>query len=134
MRRREFMGAAAGTFLIGSAVHGQPRERTYRIVVAHPSEVLANLSETSTNPNYRAAFQELRHLGYVEGKNLIVERRSGDGRTDRYPELAYEIVRLDPDLIFAVSRRLLQFLARETSTIPIVGTTDDPVLAGLAAS
>ena len=79
--RREFT-CTIGAFALGPAIlvartaQGKPRAKTYRIVVAHPSEAVTNMSETGTNPNYRATFEELRRLGYVEGQNLVVERRS----------------------------------------------------------
>ena len=55
------------------------------------------------DPYFRAFFAELRRLGYVEGQNLVVERRSGEGRPARFPELAREVVQLQPDLIFVIS-------------------------------
>jgi putative ABC transport system substrate-binding protein len=83
---------------------------------------------------YRILFRELRSRGYAEGENLVVERRSGEGRTDRYPELAREVASLAPDLIYSNSRRLVQYIRAATSTIPIVAMTSDPVVAGLADS
>ena len=92
------------------------------------------LSETGGLPIFRALFQELRRLGYVEGQNLVVERYSGEGRTEYYAELARNVVRRKPDLIFAVSARLVQHFKAATTTIPVVGYTSDPVSLGLGAS
>jgi putative ABC transport system substrate-binding protein len=83
---------------------------------------------------YRAFFSELRRLGYVEGKNLQVERRSGEGRTGRYPGLAQEVVQLRPDVICASSDQLVFAFKAATTIIPIIGLTDDPVASGLVAS
>ncbi len=55
----------------------------------------------SGEPFYRAFFEELNRLGYVEGQNLGVERYSGEGRTERYGELARDVVNTRPDLILA---------------------------------
>jgi len=83
---------------------------------------------------YRVLFSELRRLGYVEGKNLMVERRSGEGHTGRYPDLAREVVQLRPDVIYANSEQLVWAFKTATTTIPIVGTTGDPIASGLVAS
>jgi hypothetical protein len=55
------------------------------------------MNETGDHPYYPALFKELRRLGYVEGKNLIVARYSGEGREDRYPELCRDVVGTKPD-------------------------------------
>jgi putative tryptophan/tyrosine transport system substrate-binding protein len=101
--------------------------------VVHPSEPVANIGETGPSPIYRALFSELRRLGYVEGQNLSIDRRSAGG-TDSLPEFSRELVALKPDLIIATSRRLVQSLIQATETIPIVASTDDPIAAGLIAS
>jgi putative ABC transport system substrate-binding protein len=77
---------------------------------------------------------ELRRLGYVEGQNLVVERRSGGGRRESYPDVAREVVALRPDVIFATSGRMAEACRAITSTVPIVTITSDPVTLGLAAS
>jgi len=79
--------------------------------------------------------QGLRELGYVEGKNLALEARFTDGRPERYPELAAELVRLKPDVIVVASTGFVQALKRATTTIPIVaGNAGDLVQTGLVAS
>ena len=72
-------------------------------------------------------FEELTRLGYVEGRNLLIERYSGEGRAAHYPELAREIVSRNPDLIIAFSPFLVLDLKAVTSTIPIVGIFASPV-------
>jgi ABC-type uncharacterized transport system substrate-binding protein len=79
------------------------------------------------NPYFKVLFSELRRLGYVEGQNLVVERRSGEGRPGRFPEFAREVVQLQPDSIFLMSFRLAGAFQRATTTIPFVGMTGDPI-------
>ena len=99
----------------------------------HPVRPVGDMTEGGERV-YKVFFSELRRLGYVEGKNLVVERRSGEGRTGRYPDLAREVVQLRPDVIYANSTPLVAAFKAATTTIPIVGTTDDPVASGLVAS
>ncbi|MBI4587995.1 MAG: ABC transporter substrate-binding protein [Candidatus Rokubacteria bacterium] len=76
--------------------------------------------------------QALHDLGWVEGRNLIVDYRSADGKFDRLPELAAELVRLNVDLIVAVATLPALAAKRATQTIPIVFThVSDPVGTGL---
>ncbi len=80
--------------------------------------------------------QGLRELGYVEGRDLLIEFRWGDGRSDRLPELATELVRANVDVIVVNSGEPGIRAARQaTATIPIVmGAVGDPVGAGFAQS
>jgi putative ABC transport system substrate-binding protein len=84
----------------------------------------------------REAFcQGLRELGYVEGKNIIIEWRSGEGKRDRLPALAAELVRLKVDLIVTAGPLVSRAAREATSTIPIVMAQDpDPVTNGFVAS
>jgi len=79
-------------------------------------------------------FKELCRLGYVEGQNLAVERYSGEGRTDRYADLAREVVRTQPDAIFLVSVRTARHFMTATTTIPIIAYVGDPVGYGLVTN
>jgi putative ABC transport system substrate-binding protein len=79
----------------------------------------------------------LRQLGYIEGQNIAIEYRYGEGKRDRYPDLAAELVRLKVDIIVVgEGRRPIQAAKNATKTIPIimVGTGLDPVEAGLVES
>jgi len=73
-------------------------------------------------------------LGYAEGRNLIVQRYSAEGRAEGLAELAREVVRQQPDVISTNTGRMAQHLRAATTTIPIVTTTTDPVALGLAVS
>jgi putative ABC transport system substrate-binding protein len=77
----------------------------------------------------------LRELGYVDGRNVVVERRFADGRIDRLPQLTRELVQLQMDVIVAVSEPAVKVAIDTTATIPIVMIFGgDPVARGWAAS
>ena len=78
--------------------------------------------------------QGLRGLEYVEGKNIAIEYRYAQGKLDRFPQLAAEMVRLKPDVIVVGTTRFALATKRATSTIPIVVIGGDIVGAGLVAS
>jgi len=82
-----------------------------------------------------AFLQGLRELGYVEGKNVAIERRFAEGKTDRLSELAAELVRLKVDILVSAGPTVTRLLKEATSTIPIVMTNEgDPVGSGFVAS
>ena len=76
----------------------------------------------------------MRELGYIEGRNIAIEYRHGEGRFDRLPELAAEMVRLNVDVIFARGLAAAKTAKHATGTIPVVTVASDPVGAGLVAS
>ena len=79
--------------------------------------------------------QGLRELGWVEGRNIVIEYRFAEGRIDRLPELAAELVRLNVDLILAVPTVSTVAARKATGSIPIVMVSvGDPVGLGLVAS
>jgi ABC-type uncharacterized transport system substrate-binding protein len=97
--------------------------------------VLDTMSATLNTANLGAFRQGLRELGYVEGRDFVIEYRSADGRPERFPGLATELVRLKVDLI--VTRGTPAVLAAEkaTESIPIVMTTSaDPTGFGVVSS
>jgi len=84
---------------------------------------------------YDALFEGLRELGYVEGRNLIVERRYAGDRTDKFQEFAAEMVRLNVDIIIVVTTPAALAVKNATTTIPIVHPNAiNPVESGLVAS
>ena len=94
-----------------------------------------------SNPNpdrqrvWNAFLSGMKELGYVEGKNFVFEFRYSEGRSERYPALAQELVRLNVDLIVVWTTPAALAARAATSTIPILFTTaNDPVGAGLADS
>src|SRR3981081_933845 len=126
MRRRDFLtivgGGAIGWPL---AARGQQAAKIWRIgFIAHRYEKF-----------YGPLFEGLRELGYVEGQNLIIERRYAEGRTERFQEFAAEMVRLNVDLIIVVTTPAALAARNATTTIPIVHPAAiDPVGTGLIAS
>lgn len=78
--------------------------------------------------------QGLRELGYVEGKNVRIEYRYNSGVPERLNDLARELARLNPDVIFAVGSEAAQAAHKAAPLTPIVATAADPVGTGLAAN
>ena len=130
MRRREFIGG----LLLGVAVRqaqAQQTTRVYRIAFAEPA---LPISELAQDPYIQIFFEELRHLGYVEKQNLLIELYSGGAWPLQYPQLARDVVRQNPDLIVVMSSALLPAFKAATTSIPIVGFTADPVAYGIIPS
>ena len=97
--------------------------------------VLYNLSTSTASARIEAFRQGLRELGYVEGKNIVIEWRYAEGKLDRLPALAAERVRLKVDVIVTSASGETRAAKEATSTFPIVMTNDsDPVANGFVAS
>jgi putative tryptophan/tyrosine transport system substrate-binding protein len=80
MKRRQFitlLGGAAAMWPV--AARAQQPAKVHRIAIVSPSVPVADMSETGDHPGYVALFKELRRLGNVEGRNLVVERYSAEG-------------------------------------------------------
>ena len=133
MRRREFLGILASAASWPVAAQAQQPFRIKRLAIVHPAETTRNMASDGSS-RFAAFFKELSGLGYVEGQNLRVERYSGQGRTDRYPELAQQVISARPDVIFCTSLRLALNFKKATTTIPVVALTADPILGGLVPS
>ena len=113
------------------AIASQQTVKTYHI------GVLGVMSKPSPDGLriWNAFLSGMRELGYIEGKNMVLERRYSEGQSDRYPALAQELVRLDVDLILVWTTSAALAAKAATSTIPILFTTaNDPVGSGLAES
>src|SRR6266702_826398 len=134
MRRREFisvLGGVAASWPL--AARAQQSSRMKRIAIVSPATKIGDIG-VNGSPFYRVFFEGLSRLGYVEGRNLVVERYSGEGRTEHYADLARDVVNTDPDLIFSQTTRLALNFKAATTTIPIVTTTADPIAGGLVSS
>jgi putative tryptophan/tyrosine transport system substrate-binding protein len=112
----------------------QQKARVYRIAIVHPSHPLAELSETGSRPSWRAFFQRLRELGYVEGQNLSVARYSAEGRPERYAEVIRAAIRGNPDVLYVGGPRLVLGFKAATDTIPVVIVVADPVAERIVPS
>jgi putative ABC transport system substrate-binding protein len=107
----------------------QPPSKTYKI------GFLASGSPSPASPLVGEFQQGLRDLGYVDGQNLAIEYRWAEGKLDRLPELAADLVRFNVDLIVAPVSTSAQAAHEATRTIPIVMIgVGDPIGLGLAAS
>lgn len=96
---------------------------------------LSAASPSSVSARYEAFRQGLRELGYVEGKNIVIESRYAEGRVDRLSGLAAELLRLKVDVIVSAGPAVTRPTKEATSTIPIVmAFDDDPVGSGFVAS
>jgi putative ABC transport system substrate-binding protein len=94
-------------------------------------------SQDANNPrsNSNVLRQALRDLGYVEGKNILVELRSAGGRTERFPSLVTELVQLNVDVLVSTSSEAARVAKQASKTLPIVIVTNqDPVAIGLVDS
>jgi putative ABC transport system substrate-binding protein len=96
---------------------------------------LSSLSPAVVSDRMEAFRQGLRELGYVEGKNIVIEWRYAEGKTERLPDIAAELVRLNVDVIVTGGPAVNRSAKEATGTIPIVMAFDnDPVGNGFAAS
>ena len=98
---------------------------------------LSTFDTATDSTRFEAIRLALRELGYIEGQNIVIEHRYGEGRTDRFPELAAELVRLSVDIIVVSGGgRMIRAATNATKTIPIVmaGRGIDPVEGGLVES
>ena len=141
MKRRDFNTALSSALvawpLAARTQQPEPAQQSVnakRIAVVHPLASTAIMNEKGDNPYFHSLFAELSRLGYVEGKNLIVERRSGEGRTERYAEVARELVGLKPDVMVINGARILTYFREMTTTIPIIAITGDPILFGIVSN
>jgi putative ABC transport system substrate-binding protein len=129
--RKELICLALSTILLalGLPAQAQQAKKIAKIGYLVPSTPAAALHLVE---EFR---QGLRELGYVEGKTFVLELRYGEGRFERLPELARELVGLKVDVIVARTDPAIAAVKRETQTIPIVmGTSTDPVGTGFVAS
>jgi putative ABC transport system substrate-binding protein len=126
MGRREFIGGVAFALLVAPLVgEAQQAGKIARIGM---------LGGSPSDPLVDAFKQGLRELGYVEGRNITIEYRWAEGRNERLPGLAAELVRLKVDVIVASSQGAVA-AKQVTTAIPIVmPSITDPVRLGLVAS
>jgi putative ABC transport system substrate-binding protein len=126
-RRRFLLTSLAGALAAPLGAGAQQAGKVYRIGV---------LSPDSPPPGLFEAFQErLRELGYVEGKNIVIESRHAGGKNERLAALADELIGLMVDVILAVNTPAAQAAKKATAAIPIVITrVADPVKSGLVPS
>jgi putative ABC transport system substrate-binding protein len=136
VKRREFIAFIGGSAALAAwplVAHAQQPQRVKRIAMVSPATKPADM-RIGGDPTYAIIFEEVKRLGYVEGVNLIVDRYSAEGRFDRFPEIARDVVATQPDVIYSASTRMTLALQSETRTIPVVAWMTDPVASGVASS
>ena len=128
LRRREFITLTGGAALAWPlTARAQQAVRMRRIGIL----LYAKQDQANVSPMLR----ELEALGYVDGKTIAVEYRDAEGKFERLPLAADELVRLNPDLIFSFGGELAPIVKKATATIPtVVVVSNDPVESGLVAS
>ena len=125
MRRREFLGVLGGAAALPLAARAQQPKRVVWAWVGRPG----------TNPPEVMGFRQgLKDFGYVEGRNIRVEYRYSEGRSERVAEIVAEVTQMRPDVICVLGAPIVAALKSATSIIPIVMATGDPVGAGYVAS
>ena len=128
VQRRDFLIAVGALLAAPLAAEAQQAAKVARIGYLSPN--------LAASPHLRDAFlQGLRDLGYVEGRNVVIEYRDAEGKLERLPALAAELVALKVDVILAEGARSAPVAMQATTTIPIVfAAAGDPVGSGLVTS
>ena len=120
---KRIIGLALGSILLALGLPAQAQQPTKiaRIGYLSPGDPVSRAYRIE------AFRQGLKELGYIEGKNIIIEYRFAEARSDRLPELAQELVRLKVDIIFAGGTPATEAAKNATQTLPIVTSSEDPV-------
>jgi putative ABC transport system substrate-binding protein len=136
MDRRRFLltslASALAAPLAAESQPGQPVSRVAVVIATSPTETMAG--PDPAHPQVRVFVRALRDLGYLEGQNLVLERRSLEGRWERAPELFAELTRLKVQVIVLSVNLLARAALRAGVSIPIVALGGDYVEQGLVAS
>jgi ABC-type uncharacterized transport system substrate-binding protein len=129
MKRREFITLLGGAAALPVTALAQQASKVWRIGMLDTSSAVLN------SANIDAFRQSLRQLGYVEGQNVLIEYRSGEGHIERFPELAAEMVRLNVDVIVTRGTPAAVAAKNATANIPIVmASIGEPVETGMVVS
>ena len=130
MRRREFIALVGGAIVCPTGVRAQPQAGKV------PRIGYLRVTSASDRPPLLDAFrQALRELRWIEGQNVVIDYRFAEGRLDRLPDLAAELVRLKVDVIVSLGTQGVTAARNATDTIPIVMIgVRDPIAIGLIAS
>ena len=135
INRREFITLLGGVAAQPLGARAQQSARVPRVAfISAVSPVSELVGADPSNPGARAFVRGLRELGHVEGRNLVLEWRSAEGRFDRFPEIVRELVSLKVDVIVTVTNPMTCAAKEATQTIPIVMLSPNPVEEGLIQS
>jgi len=135
LRRTLALILVSVTVGLSSAVAGQGG-KVYRVgVILTTSPVSEMIGSHPAHGGIDIFLRELKARGYFEGQNLIVERRSAEGKSERYREIVADLIRLKANVIVTVGNAMTQRAKEVTSTVPIVmNFSIDPVGAGIVQS
>ena len=133
MRRRDFTASLLIACAAIQPLLAQAPEKQRTIAIVASFGKTEAISETGSG-FWRGFFGELRCLGHVEGRDLIVKRYSAEGYPSRYGDLARDVVSLNPDVIFLTGNFLARRFRTLTVTTPIVATMSDPLETGMVQS
>ena len=130
LTRRTLLAQMAALLAAPLAPEAQQPRKVWRLGILDPGLAVSD-AEWSNTP----FAEHLHHLGYVNGRNLLVERRYAGGRIDQLPELAADLVRLKMDVLFTISTPGAEAARKATKTTPIVFVgVGDPVKTGLVSN
>ena len=137
VRRRQFLIATGSLLAAPFGAAAQRAAKMHRVAFILTTSPVAEMAGTEpAHPIVRAFVHEMRALGYVEGRNLALERRSAEGRAERYQNIGAELVRLKTDVIVSAGGGAQIRRVRDaTGTVPIVMLgSAEPEKFGLAQS
>jgi len=118
--RRQFL-IVTSAILAAPLARAQPAGKVHRVALVLLSAPVSDMAGLDPiHPLPRAFFHELRDLGYVEGRNLVLERRPLDGKVERAGEVVAEVLRFKPDVIVSASNQITRAAKDATTSVPIV--------------
>ena len=127
IRRRDFITLLGGAAALAPlAAYAQEPDRVYRLGILH------QLPRSAAQ--FATLLDGLRRQGFLEGRNLAVDPRGFDSRSEQYQERAADIIKSGVDVLFCGGDATLRAAQQVTRTVPIVGVADDMVGSGLVAS
>jgi putative tryptophan/tyrosine transport system substrate-binding protein len=132
MKRRDFIGVIGGTTIAWPliAFAQQSSSKLWRVAYLYPGTI-----ENSPDRVWFDIFRaEMRELGYIEGKNVVIDHRDAGGEDERLPSMVRELIALRPDVIVAIATAAIAAAQHATSTIPIVMAGTEPVGLGFVKS
>jgi ABC-type uncharacterized transport system substrate-binding protein len=130
-RRRLIVALGASTLAAPFMSFAQPQGKVWRVGLLVPRSRPTSVESVDYGPFVPA----MREVGYVEGKNLVIEWRAAEGKFERLPGFAAELVQLKVDVIVTIGPQATSAAQKATATIPIVMVVShDPVAGGLVAS
>ena len=136
MQRRAFAAGMAAVMVAPAVSQAQQAAKVYRVAVVAAGTPLSDMRGADpVHPYVRSFIHELRALGYIESQNLILERRSAEGRFERFPDIFQELVRLNTDVIVTTTNGMAREAQKVTKSIPIVMAASlNPVEEGIVKS